>query len=200
MATSAVFFLREQLFSCFHVLTIVNIAAVNTRVHVSFHIVVSSRYTPRSGIAGSYGACQVTSVMSNSLDPVDCSHGICQWNSPAILQERWNAIQQVPIIYFIYVVSHSVVSDSLWTVARQVPLSMAFSRQEQWSRQPFPSLWDLPNLGIKPRSLTLQADYLSSKSLGKPHFIHSSVYMSTQYLLDAIACSLFPGMGAGWPG
>ena len=25
-----------------------------------------------------------------------------------------------------------------WTVARQVPLSMEFSRQEYWSRLPFP--------------------------------------------------------------
>ena len=31
--------------------------------------------------------------------------------------------------------SHSVVSDSVtpWTVARQAPLSMEFSRQEYWS-------------------------------------------------------------------
>ena len=38
------------------------------------------------------------------------------------------------------VLSHSVVSDSAipWTVARQAPLSMGFSRQEQWSGLPFP--------------------------------------------------------------
>ena len=40
---------------CFHVLAIVNSAAMNTGVHVSFSILVSSRYMPRSGIAGSYG-------------------------------------------------------------------------------------------------------------------------------------------------
>ena len=39
---------------CFHVLTIVNHAAVNTRVHVSFWIIVLSGYVPRSGSAGSY--------------------------------------------------------------------------------------------------------------------------------------------------
>ena len=45
-------------------------------------------------------------------------------------------------------VSHSVVSDFLWpawTVARQAPLSMEFSRQEYWSGLPFPSPGDLPN-------------------------------------------------------
>ena len=41
---------------------------------------------------------------------------------------------------------------TLWTVARQAPLSMRFSRQEYWSGLPFPSPGDLPNLGIKHRS------------------------------------------------
>ena len=39
----------------FHVLAIVNNAAVNNRIHVSFSTLVSSGYMPRSGIAGSYG-------------------------------------------------------------------------------------------------------------------------------------------------
>ena len=42
-----------------------------------------------------------------------------------------------------------------WTVARQAPLSMEFSRQEYWSRLLFPSPEDLPNSGIEPRSLVL---------------------------------------------
>ena len=42
-----------------------------------------------------------------------------------------------------------------WTVARQAPLSLGFSRQEYWSGLPFPSPGDLPNPGIKPRSPAL---------------------------------------------
>ena len=41
---------------CFHVLAIVNSAAMNVRVHVSFSRKVLSGYMPKSGIAGSYGS------------------------------------------------------------------------------------------------------------------------------------------------
>ena len=47
-------------------------------------------------------------------------------------------------------------------------MSMEFSRQEYWSRLPFPSPGDLPNPGIEPRSPALQADCLLSEPPGKP--------------------------------
>ena len=40
---------------CFHVLAIVNSAAKNSGIRVSFSVLVSSGYMPRSGIAESYG-------------------------------------------------------------------------------------------------------------------------------------------------
>ena len=40
----------------FHVLAVVNGAAMNTGVHVSFRIVIFSGYMSSSGIAGSYGS------------------------------------------------------------------------------------------------------------------------------------------------
>ena len=46
--------------------------------------------------------------------------------------------------------------------------SMEFSRQEYWSGWPFSSPGDLPNPGIEPRSVTLQADSLLSEPQGKP--------------------------------
>ena len=42
---------------------------------------------------------------------------------------------------------------SLWTVARQIPLSMGFSRQEYCSGLPCPPPGDLPDLGIELESL-----------------------------------------------
>ena len=54
-----------------------------------------------------------------------------------------------------------------WTVAHQAPPPMGFSRQEYWSRLPFPSPGDLPNPRIEPRAPTLQADALTSEPPGK---------------------------------
>ena len=41
---------------CFHILAIVNSAAMNNWIHVSLSILVSSGYMSRSGIAVSYGS------------------------------------------------------------------------------------------------------------------------------------------------
>ena len=49
-----------------------------------------------------------------------------------------------------------------WTVARQAPLSMGFSRQEYWSGLPFPCPEDLPDLGMEPVYAISQADSLLS--------------------------------------
>ena len=59
--------------------------------------------------------------------------------------------------------SHVQLFATLWTVARQAPLSMGFSRQEYWSGLPCLPPGDLPNPGIEPRSPTLQADSLPSE-------------------------------------
>ena len=62
-------------------------------------------------------------------------------------------------------------SDSFatpWTVARQAPLYIQFSRQEYWSGVPFPSPGDLPGPGIEPMSLAWQMDSLPLSHLGSP--------------------------------
>ena len=59
--------------------------------------------------------------------------------------------------------SHVPLFATLWIVARQAPPSMEFSRQEYWSRLPFPSPEDLPDPGIEPRSPELRADALTSE-------------------------------------
>ena len=46
---------------------------------------------------------------------------------------------------------------TLWTVASQAPLSMGLSRQEYWSRLPFPPPGNLPYPEMEPVSLTSPA-------------------------------------------
>ena len=54
-----------------------------------------------------------------------------------------------------------------WTVVHQAPLSMGFSTQEYWRGLPLSPPGDLPDPGIKPGSLALQAKSLLPEPLGK---------------------------------
>jgi len=75
------------------------------------------------------------------------------------------------ILWKIVTFSHSVTSDSFetpWAVARQVPLSMGFFRQEYWSGLPFPFPGDLPDSGIEPASPTLAGGFFTTAPPGSP--------------------------------
>ena len=67
-----------------------------------------------------------------------------------------------------------------WSVAYQAPLSMAFSRQEYWSGQPFPSPGELLDGVIKPTSPTLADGFFITGPLGKPS---CSLYVNYKHLL-----------------
>ena len=63
-----IFFIHSSVdghLGCFHVLAIVNSAAVNIGVYVSFRIMVFSGYKPRSEIAGSYGSSIFSCFLKN---------------------------------------------------------------------------------------------------------------------------------------
>ena len=69
------------------------------------------------------------------------------------------------------VLSHSVVSDSLRPYRLQPARLLypwGFSRGEYWIGLPCPPPRDLPNPGIKPRSLAIQVDSLPSEPSRKP--------------------------------
>ena len=76
-------------------------------------------------------------------------------------------------------------SDSAtpWTAAHQVPLSTGFSRQEYWSRLPFPSPRDFPYSVTEPGSPALQADSLPLGHLGGPTislYKHTNLFPTLQ--------------------
>ena len=54
---------------CFHVLAIVNSAAMNNGIHVTFSILVPSGYMTRTGIAGSYNVVAVVVFSYNGFIP-----------------------------------------------------------------------------------------------------------------------------------
>ena len=64
---------------------------------------------------------------------------------------------------YVQLLSHIQLFVAPWTVARQAPLSMGFSRQVYWSGQPLPSPGDLPDPGIESGSPASQADSLPSE-------------------------------------
>ena len=64
--------------------------------------------------------------------------------------------------------SHVRLFETPWTVAYEAPPSMGFSMQECWSGLPFPSPGGLPDPGIEPRSVGLQAESLTSEPQGSP--------------------------------
>ena len=67
---------------------------------------------------------------------------------------------------------------TLWTVARQAPLSMGFPRQECWIGLLYSLPGDLPDPRIKPGSPTLQVDSLPSEPLERSN---SSAIQLQQY-------------------
>ena len=82
--------------------------------------------------------------------------------------------------------SHVQLFVTLWTVASQAPLSMAFSGQEYWSELPCPPPRDLPNPGIEPESLASPAlaggffTTMPSRNKGEKHIqehTHTRTYI-----------------------
>ena len=55
---------------CFYVLAVVNYAAVNIKVHVSFSIMVATEYMSSSGITGSYDSFSPRTRLSIWASPI----------------------------------------------------------------------------------------------------------------------------------
>ena len=70
--------------------------------------------------------------------------------------------------------SHTRLCVTLWTAARQAPLSVRFSRQKYWSGLPCPPPENLPDPGIEPASLmspTLAGRFYTTSTVSVLHLI-----------------------------
>ena len=74
----------------------------------------------------------------------------------------------VSVYTVLCLVSHVQLFATPWTIARQTPLSMGFSRSEYWSGVPCPPPGGLPSPGVRSRFPALQADSLPPEPPGKP--------------------------------
>ena len=137
---------------CFHVLAIINSAAMNIGVHVA--------------IAKSLQSCPTLCDPMDSSPPGSPVPGILQartleWVAISF-SNAWNWKVKVKSLSCVQL------SATPWTAAFQAPPSVGFSRQEYWSGLPCPPPGDLPNPGIESGSPALLTDTLPSEPLGKP--------------------------------
>ena len=63
--------------------------------------------------------------------------------------------------------SHVQLFVNPWTIARQAPLSMEYSRQEYWSGLTIPFPGDLPDPGIEPKSPALAGGFFTTEPPGE---------------------------------
>ena len=85
---------------------------------------------------------------------------------------RFILIKTWVLISFLPLLGHVQLFATSWTVARQAPLSMEFSRQEHWSGLLFPTPGNLPYPGIEHTSPALQVSSLPLCHLGSPQWAH----------------------------
>ena len=78
---------------------------------------------------------------------------------------------------------------TVWTVVRQAPLSMGFSRQECWNVLPFPLPGDIPDPGIKSTSLALAGRFFTIEPPGKPSLAHRTCSIEVMNLVRIMISS-----------
>ena len=89
-----------------------------------------------------------------------------------------------------------------WTVARQAPLSMGFSRQEYWSGLPCPSPGDLPDPGMEPRSLAspaLAGKFFTARATWEPWWCHNPVPHSEMSQFQRVKMNIYSTGNSCYP-
>ena len=108
------------------------------------------------------------------------------WGSMGV-HPKWAGLWQVICVCVAQLLSPAWLSVTPWTVARQAPLSVGFSRQEYWSGLLFPPPGDLPPPRDQTQSLAspaLAGGVLTPAPPGEPVRICTKCLMSlpSQYI------------------
>ena len=112
---------------CFHVLAIVNSAAMNNGVHMSHSILVSLGCMPSSRIAGSYGLPRLQQYMNRELPDVQAGFRKGRGARDQIANIRWiieKAIEFQKNIYFCFIdyakAFDCVDHNKLWKILKEM--------------------------------------------------------------------------------
>ena len=76
-----------------------------------------------------------------------------------------------------------------WTIVRQTPLPMEFSRQKYWNGFPFPPPGHLPEPEIEPASPALAGRFFITEPLRKPIIWNGSSWSQTSHLCSQVCAS-----------
>ena len=112
--------------------------------------------------------CILSKVKLRQGDCLPCPNQRQRWNSSP-KSSTWSMHETRKSKFHVVVVrslSRVQLFATLWTIARQAPLSMGISRQEYWSGLPFSSPGDLSDLGVGHASPA--GRFLTTKPLETP--------------------------------
>ena len=104
------------------------------------------------------GLMSITAMMGRwTLNGLDNEHLLSKANLTMTMANSWySSNSDLPRLdLWMRACCHVQLFKTPWTIACQAPLSLGFSRQEYWSRLPFPPPGDLPYPEIEPGSLAL---------------------------------------------
>ena len=106
-----------------------------------------------------------------------------KWPGLILLEGRQENIVLISCdhMYVLSCFSHVWLFGTLWTVAHQAPLSMAFLRQEYWSGLPCPLLGDLANPGMEPVSPALAGSFFTTSAIWDPVIMDPAKYWGPFY-------------------
>ena len=108
----------------------------------------------------------MTDVGRRSNSAVTCPHGLLYaWVTGTSVPQ--SQLQEGSYLFYLMCpqsLNHVRLFVTLWTIARQAPLSVGFSRQEYWSGLSFPPPGELSN----PGSLALAGRFFTTEPPGKP--------------------------------